>query len=148
MVDISRHCEVVSDVVSALQSEYCGHTYNCHNEHCDKETTWYDYVDTNSINIHDHYEPLPATEEIMNDVELIILPDDQTQKVDNTTPLNKLLDPHKYWMYDLPREQMDGGTKCTVTNNLHLLKHVKWYSQWFRPKVTMKGATSDNIIIP
>ena len=41
MVDISRHYKVVGDVVSTLQSEYCGHTYNCHNEHCDKETTWY-----------------------------------------------------------------------------------------------------------
>ena len=43
---------------------------------------------------------------------------------------------------------MDGGAKCTVTNNLHLLKDVKWYNRWFRPKVRMKGTTSDNIIIP
>ena len=68
MVDISRNSEVVSDVISALQSEYYGHTYNWHNEHCDNGTTWYDYVDFNSINIHTHYEPLPVTEEILNDV--------------------------------------------------------------------------------
>ena len=100
------------------------------------------------INIHSHYEPLLATEEILNDVEVVILPDDQTQKKDNISPLNKLANPHKYQMYDLPRTQMDGGTKCTVTNNLHLLKDVKWYNRWFRLTVTMKGATSDNIIIP
>ena len=83
----------------------------------------------------------------MNDVEVIILPDDQTQERNNTSPLNKLADLHKYLMYDLPRAQMDGGTKCTVTNNLHLLKDVKWYNQWFKLIVTMKGTTSDNIII-
>ena len=31
-------------------------------------------------------------------------------------------------MYDLPRAQMDGGAKFTVTNNIHLLKDVKWYN--------------------
>ena len=51
-------------------------------------------------------------------------------------------------MYNLLRVQMDGDAKCTVTNNLHLLKDVKWYNHWFRPKVTMKDATSDYVIIP
>ena len=128
MIDISRISELVSDVISALQSEYCGHTFTCHNEHCDTETTWYDYVDINSINIHSHYEPLPETEEIVNNVEVIVLPDDQTQKADNTTPLIKLADPHKYRMYDLLRAQMDGVTKCTVINDLHHLKDGKWYN--------------------
>ena len=100
------------------------------------------------INIHSHYEPLPATEEILNNVEVVILPDDQTQNRDNTSPLNKLADLHKYRMYDLLRAQMDGGAKFNVTNNLHLSKDIKWYNRWFRPTVTMKGATSDNIIIP
>ena len=39
--------------------------------------TWYDYVGINLINIQSHYEPLPATEEILNNVKVIILPDDQ-----------------------------------------------------------------------
>ena len=62
--------------------------------------------------------------------------------------MNKLANPHTYHMYDLPQAQMDGGAKCTVTNNLRLLKDVKWYNRWFRPTVTIKGATSNNIIIP
>ena len=78
MVDISWNSEVMRDVVATLEAGYCSHTFNYHNKHCDKETTWYDYVDINSINIHNHYEPLPATEEILNDVEVIILPDYQT----------------------------------------------------------------------
>ena len=143
MVDVSRNSKVISDVVAALESKYCGNTYNHHHVQRDKDTAWYDYVDINSINIPTHYERLPATEEILNDTKVIIIPDDQTQKQNNTSPVNKLEDPHQYQMYDLPRAQMDGGAKCTVTNNLYLLKDVKWYNQWFRPKVTMKGATSD-----
>ena len=61
MVDISRNSEVISDVVAALESEYCSNTFNHHNVHCDENTAWYDYVDINSINIPTHYEPLPAT---------------------------------------------------------------------------------------
>ena len=125
MVDVSCNSEVVSDVIAALKSEYCSHTYNQHNEYCDEDTTWYDYVDINSINIHNHYEPIPATEEILNNVEVVILPDDHTQKKDNTYHLNELADPYQYQMYDLPRAQMDGGEKCTITNNLNLLKDFK-----------------------
>ena len=77
MVDILRSSEVVSDAISVLQSEYYEHTYNWHNEHYDKDMTWYDYVGINLINIQSHYEPLPATEEILNNVKVIILPDDQ-----------------------------------------------------------------------
>ena len=58
------------------------------------------------------------------------------------------MDSNEYSMYDFPRAQMDRGAKCTVTNNLHFLKDVKWYNRWFMPTVTMKGAISDNIIIP
>ena len=148
MIDVTKNSDVIGDVVAALESKYCGNTYNHHNMHRDKDTAWYDYVDINLINIPTHYEPLPVAEEILNDMEVIIIPDDQTQKRNNTSPVNKLEDPHQYGMYDLPRAQIDGGAKCTVTNNLHLLKDVKWYNYWFRPKVTMKGATSDNIIIP
>ena len=115
-----------SDVVAALQSEYCSHTYNCHNKHCDANTDWYNFVDINLIGIQHHYEPIPTTKEIINDMETIVFPNKQTQVVDNSNPLNKLDDPNQYQMYDLPRAQMDGGAKCTVTNNLHLLKNVKW----------------------
>ena len=76
MVDVSRNSEVVCDVIAALESEYCSHIYNWDNEHCNKGTTWYDYADTNSINIHTHYEPLPVTEEILNNIDVVILPDD------------------------------------------------------------------------
>ena len=69
MVDISRNSEVMSDViVVVLEAEYCSHTFNYHIKHCDKDTAWYDYVDINSINMSTHYEPLPATEEILNDI--------------------------------------------------------------------------------
>ena len=80
MVDISRNSEVISNVVAALESEYCSNTFSRHNVHRDEDTAWYDYVGINSINISTHYEPLSATEEILNDTEVIIIPDDQTQQ--------------------------------------------------------------------
>ena len=80
MVDVSTNSEVISDVVAALESEYYSHTFNCHNGHCDKETEWYDYVNINSVKIPTHYEPLLATEEIINDTKVIIVLDDTTQK--------------------------------------------------------------------
>ena len=131
IVDVTQNSEVRNDVVAALQSEYCSHTYNCHNEHRVTNTDWYDFVDINSIGIQHHCEPISATEEIINDMETILFPDEKTQIIDNSNPLNKLDDPNQYGMYDLPRAQMDGGAKCTVTNNLHLFKNVKWYNQWF-----------------
>ena len=36
MVDISGNSEVMSDVVTALEAEYCSHTFNCHNKYRDK----------------------------------------------------------------------------------------------------------------
>ena len=51
-------------------------------------------------------------------------------------------------MYDLPRAQMDGGAKYTITNNINLLKDVKWYNRWFLPRIKMRGATSQTIIVP
>ena len=135
MVDVTQNSEVRGDVVAALQSEYCSNTYNRHNEHRDTSTEWYDFVDINSIGIQHHYEPIPATEEIINDTETIILSDDQTQIIDNSNPLNKLDDPNRYRMYDLPRAQMDGGAKCTVTNNLHLLKMLNGIINGFDQKL-------------
>ena len=50
-------------------------------------------------------------------------------------------------MYDVPKVQIIGGTKCTVKNNINLLKNVKWYNQWFCPKARMRGAASNDAII-
>ena len=51
-------------------------------------------------------------------------------------------------MYDVPRAQIDGGLKCTVTKNINLLKNILWYNCWFHPHVQIKGARSNNIIVP
>lgn len=51
-------------------------------------------------------------------------------------------------MFDVPKAQMDGGSKGTVTNNINISKNIKWYNHWFHPCVQMKGATSNNIIVP
>lgn len=49
----------------------------------------------------------------------------------NFEPLFKLKDIHRYQMYDVSHSQMDGSAKCTVTNNINLLKNMHWYNQWF-----------------
>ena len=70
-----------------------------------------------------------STNEINNDVKIYDVPDDITIKHDNITDLYKLEDPYKYRMYDVPQNQMDdGGAKCTVTNNINLLKNVQRYN--------------------
>ena len=43
---------------------------------------------------------------------------------------------------------MDGGAKCTVTNKIVLLHDIRFYNKFFPPKVKMKGATSENVIVP
>ena len=103
IINVSHNNEVISNVVSALEFEHCDHTYNHHNDHCDEGTTWYDYLDTSSINIHYHYEPIVETEEIINEVKVLTLPNDITQKSNNTKPLYKLADLYQFQMYDLPR---------------------------------------------
>ena len=60
----------------------------------------------------------------------------------------KLEDPYRFQIYDVTCAQIDSHAKCIVTNNISLLKNVSWYNQWFQPKARMKGATSNNIIIP
>ena len=57
---------------------------------------------------------------------MLTLSDDATQNCCNTILLYKLADPHQFQIYDFLRAQMDGDEKCTITNNLHLLKDVKW----------------------
>ena len=85
-------------------------------------------MDINAINIKNYYEPIAALSEVLNDVEELVVPDSATVKQNNIFDANKLESPDKYRIYDLPREQMDDGAKCTITNNINLLKNVKWYS--------------------
>ena len=105
-------------------------------------------MDINAININNYYEPIASLSEVLNDVEELVVPDSATVKQNNIADVNKLECPDKYKTYDLPRAQMDGGAKYTITNNINLLKNVKWYSRWFLPRVKMQGATSKTIIVP
>ena len=142
MVDVSNNNEARVDLIASLESEYCSGSYSYHNCHCDENTVGYDYVDINAININNHYEPIAALSEVLKDVEVIVLPDNATAKQDNTTDVNRLETANKYQMYDLPRTQMDGGAKCTITDNINLFKNVKWYNRRFLSRVKMRGATS------
>ena len=51
-------------------------------------------------------------------------------------------------MYDGVCAQMDGGAQRSVTNNIDLLIDVRWYDRKFRPRHTIKGATSGAAIVP
>ena len=129
MVDVSDNDETRYDLIALLESEYCRDlSFSCHNCHRDEDTIWYDYVDINAINNNNYYEPIAALSEVLNDVEELVVPDSATVKQNNIFDANKLESPDKYRIYDLPREQMDDGAKCTITNNINLLKNVKWYS--------------------
>lgn len=84
------------------------------------------------VHIHNYYKLILAIKEILNEVDVVIVSDNAiTCQVDNTQKLHKLDEPHHFTMYDLLRAHMGGGAKYTVTNNLHLLKDVKWYNYWF-----------------
>ena len=56
-------------------------------------------------------------------MEIFDILDEATVQHDNFQLLFKLEDPYKFKMYDVPQAQMDGGAKCTVTNNINLLKN-------------------------
>ena len=53
----------------------------------------------------------------------------------------------KFCFYDDPRVQMDGGTKCSVTNIVEILRNVTWFDQCNRSPVSMRGATLGKIIV-
>ena len=54
----------------------------------------------------------------------------------------------KIRFYDDPRAQrIDGGEKCSVTNNIDILCNVLWYDK-NKPIVHMRGASSGQIIVP
>ena len=50
--------------------------------------------------------------------------------------------------YDDPRAQMDGGARCSVTNLIDILHDVEFYDEKFKAPIKMKGATSEEIIVP
>ena len=92
---------------------------------------WYNEIDINSIGLVGFYEPLSVHNEVYNEVEVFDILDEATVQHDNFKPLFKLEDQYKFQMYDVPCTQIDGGAKCMVTNNINLLKNVRWYNQWF-----------------
>ena len=125
----------------------------------EQELEWYDNVDINSIAITGMFDVLGTSNvsgvdgvDGFYEPELEIndqISDDDTVNHCNLSRLSpQLADPLSYRMYDVPRAQMDGGAKCSVTNNLLLLKHVRFYNKFFPCKTKMKGATSTSIIVP
>ena len=101
MVDVSNINEARIDLIASLESEYCSGSYACHNCHQDENIVWYGYVNINSININNHYEPIAALSEVLNNVEVLVLLDHATVKQNNLTDVNRLETSDKYQMYDL-----------------------------------------------
>lgn len=71
--------------------------------------------------------------EVYDEIEMINISDAATVQDSKCETLFMLEDPYKFWMYDVPRAQMDGGEKFKVTNNTNLLNNFWWYNQWFCP---------------
>ena len=63
-------------------------------------------------------------------VEIVFL-DYETLQVSNIS-MNNI---DKIYFYDDPRVQMDGGSKCSVTNNVEILYNVQWYDNINKPTV-------------
>ena len=76
---------------------------------------------------------------VYNETVTFDIPDETTIQHSNYEMILKYEDPYKFRMYDVPRAHMGGGSKCTVTNDINILKNVQWYNCWFRPQVKMKG---------
>ena len=54
----------------------------------------------------------------------------------------------KIRFYDKPRSQIDNGAKCSLTKNIYLLRDVKLFDDEYKPRLYMKGDTSDQPNIP
>ena len=105
----------------------------------------YDVLGTSNVCGVDGVDGFYEQELKMND----LFSDDDTVNHCNLSRLSQqFADPLSYRMYDVPRAQMDGGAKCSVTNNLLLLKIVRFYNKLFPCRTKMKGATSKSIIVP
>lgn len=77
-VEASYNSDEIDDVVSVLQSDYCSHTFYQNYEHHKAGTTWYDFVNINSISIHNHPESISSTDGMLNPVEVLVFSDDST----------------------------------------------------------------------
>ena len=72
-------------------------------------------------------------DEVYSEVETSDVLDTATLRNSNYKTLFKLEDPYKIKMCHVLKAQMVGGAKCTVTNNINLLKNFRLYNCWFRP---------------
>ena len=94
-------------------------------------------VHINSIGLMGYHKPISTDNEVYNEVEVFDLSNEAIVQHNNCQTLFKLDDIYKFQMYNILRAQMDGSAKCTVTNNINLLKNI-----------CMRGATSNNVIVP
>lgn len=118
----------------------------------------FDYVNINSIDLdfNHHINSFDVHESDLNgfntddklmlhllsqggDDEWYVPSDIDTVFVDNLFDPNKLDEDES--LIEIPRAQMDGDAKCSVTNDIKLLKRVTWYSK------RVKGATSNERIV-
>ena len=88
IVDVSNNNETRYDLIASLELEYCSDSFSCQNCHRDEDTVWYNYVNINAININNHYEAIAVLSEVLNDVEVLVLPDHATVKQNNLTDVN------------------------------------------------------------
>lgn len=100
---------------------------------------WDNYVDINVIKISSQFVQCSYNVNVYNNQEMLEIPDDATVKQNNCNDIHKVEDPTTFYLYDVSRAQMDGGTKWTGTNKLSLLANVKWYNCRFCPGVQIKG---------
>lgn len=93
--------------------------------------------------VYKNDEDKEAEEQFLNEqCEEVILPDDETVKVNNVSEKEVLQ------FFQTPRTQIDGGAKSSVTNLLEVLHDVKWFDNKFKCRVYMRGTTSKKLIIP
>ena len=116
------------------------------------DTEWYDVVDLSSIDIPNYFvdggksnSDILHEEDEHDDIPFeTCTVDDSTIGMENVTCLSA----DQMRFYDCPRAQIDGGAKCSVTNILDILHDINFYDEKFKPPVKMKGATSEEIIVP
>ena len=123
----------------------------------DTETTA-ETTDSDEWDEHENYSicsiALPASHFSTDIPSTDILSDDDSVTSIETVPVcNTTFDskpskpPFNKANMDLPRAQIDTGAKASVTNCLHLLHNVKFYSETFPCRVRMYGATNKELLI-
>ena len=97
-----------------------------------------------------HYDLSISSADVFGEeLEAIVIPYDDTATVIhiNVSDIFQVVDPKLFCLYD-------EGKKCTVITNFHLFCkfhpfcNIKWYDNWFRSVCKMKGATSEQTIVP